>query len=94
MFGAFDLFHAGHVLMLQEAKTICGHLLVCIRTDPHIDRRTKNTPIQSIVEREFTSRAQTPDKCYFTRRPHNFSTFRKASPPLEVVCNPLFPRIH
>ena len=51
-FGAFDLFHAGHVLMLQEAKTVCDHLIVCIQTDPTIDRPEKNKPIQSIVERQ------------------------------------------
>ena len=51
-FGAFDLFHAGHVLMLQEAKTICDYLIVCIQTDPSQDRPDKNAPIQSIVERQ------------------------------------------
>ncbi len=51
-FGAFDLFHAGHVLMLQEAKTICDYLIVCVQTDPSVDRSEKNEPIQSIVERQ------------------------------------------
>jgi glycerol-3-phosphate cytidylyltransferase len=51
-FGAFDLFHAGHILMLQEAKTICDHLIVCIQTDPSLDRNEKNAPVQSIVERQ------------------------------------------
>ncbi|MCH8256428.1 MAG: adenylyltransferase/cytidyltransferase family protein [Proteobacteria bacterium] len=116
-FGAFDLFHAGHILMLQEAKTICDHLVVCIQTDPSIDRNEKNAPVQSIVERQiqvtackyvdeiivydteedvmeilksldwdvrilgdeyrdqpFTGREETLDKCYFNRRPHNFSS--------------------
>jgi glycerol-3-phosphate cytidylyltransferase len=51
-FGAFDLFHAGHILMLQEAKTICDHLIACIQTDPSLDRNEKNAPVQSIVERQ------------------------------------------
>ena len=51
-FGAFDLFHAGHLLMLQEAKTVCDYLIVCIQTDPSLDREEKNKPVQSIVERE------------------------------------------
>ena len=50
--GAFDLFHAGHVLMLKEAKSVCEHLIVCVQTDPSVDRATKNTPVQSIVERQ------------------------------------------
>ena len=51
-FGAFDLFHAGHVMMLEEAKTVCDHLIVCIQSDPSLDRKEKNKPVQSIVERE------------------------------------------
>ena len=51
-FGTFDLFHAGHVLMLQEARTVCDYLIVCIQTDPAVDRPEKNKPIQSIVERQ------------------------------------------
>jgi glycerol-3-phosphate cytidylyltransferase len=51
-FGAFDLFHAGHVVMLQEAKTVCDHLIVCIQSDPSLDRSDKNVPVQSIVERQ------------------------------------------
>lgn len=48
---AFDLFHAGHVLMLEEAKRQCDWLIVAVQTDPSIDRSEKNQPIQSIVER-------------------------------------------
>ena len=51
-FGAFDLFHAGHVVMLQEAKTVCDHLIVCIQSDPSLDRADNNVPVQSIVERQ------------------------------------------
>ena len=51
-FGAFDLFHAGHVLMLEEAKTVCDYLIVCIQSDPSLDREEKNKPVQSIIERE------------------------------------------
>lgn len=47
----FDLFHAGHLLMLQEAKKNCDWLIVGIQSDPTIDRPTKNKPIQSLYER-------------------------------------------
>jgi glycerol-3-phosphate cytidylyltransferase len=50
--GTFDLFHAGHVLMLKECKNVCDYLIVGIQTDPSIDRPEKNKPIQSIVERQ------------------------------------------
>ena len=48
---SFDLFHAGHVKMLEEAKQQCDYLIVALQTDPTIDRPEKNKPIQSIVER-------------------------------------------
>jgi glycerol-3-phosphate cytidylyltransferase len=47
----FDLFHAGHIMMLKEAKSVCDHLIVGLQTDPTIDRKEKNKPIQSIFER-------------------------------------------
>ena len=48
----FDLHHAGHILMLAEAKHTCDYLIVGLQTNPAIDRPdTKNKPVQSIVER-------------------------------------------
>jgi len=48
----FDLFHAGHVIMLEEAKRQCDYLIAAIQTDPTLDRTTKNMPVQSIIERQ------------------------------------------
>ena len=50
--GAFDLLHAGHALMLKEAKSVCDILVVAIQRDPSIDRSEKNSPIQSYEERQ------------------------------------------
>lgn len=50
-FSAFDLLHAGHVKMLEEAKLYCDYLIVGLQTDPTIDRPEKNKPTQSVVER-------------------------------------------
>lgn len=48
----FDLFHAGHVMMLKEARTQCDYLIVGLQIDPTIDRpTTKNKPIQTVLER-------------------------------------------
>ena len=47
----FDLFHAGHIMMLKEARTQCDYLIVGLQTDPTIDRAEKNKPIQGIFER-------------------------------------------
>ena len=48
----FDLLHAGHVMMLREAKAQCDYLICGLQVDPTLDRAEKNAPIQSIVERE------------------------------------------
>jgi len=48
----FDLFHAGHVVMLEEAKRQCDYLIAAIQSDPTVDRVTKNKPVQSIIERQ------------------------------------------
>ena len=50
-FSTFDLFHAGHVKMLEEAKSQCDYLIVGLQLDPSIERSEKNEPSQSIVER-------------------------------------------
>ena len=43
---SFDLLHAGHILMLKEAKHVCDHLICGLQTDPTIDRPEKNKPVQ------------------------------------------------
>ena len=50
-FSTFDLLHAGHVLMLKEAKSVCDYLICGLHVDPQVERPNKNKPIQSIVER-------------------------------------------
>ncbi|MFD2943376.1 adenylyltransferase/cytidyltransferase family protein [Flavobacterium notoginsengisoli] len=50
-FSAFDLLHAGHIKMLEEAKLNCDYLIVGLQTDPTLDRPEKNKPSQSVVER-------------------------------------------
>ena len=50
-FSCFDLFHPGHIKMLEEAKTQCDYLITGLQVDPTIDRPKKNKPVQSVVER-------------------------------------------
>jgi len=50
---SFDLLHAGHILMLKDAKDQCDYLIVGLQTDPTIDRpNIKNRPVQSLEERK------------------------------------------
>ena len=48
----FDLLHAGHITMLEEAKHHCDYLIVGLQNDPTEDRPEKNKPVQTIVERQ------------------------------------------
>ena len=54
---AFDLLHAGHVAMLEEAKSVCDYLICGLHIDPSCERSAKNKPIQSVVERYTQLRA-------------------------------------
>jgi glycerol-3-phosphate cytidylyltransferase len=49
--GAFDLCHAGHMLVFKEAKSVCDYLIVGLHSDPALDRPEKNKPIMSLEER-------------------------------------------
>lgn len=55
--GAFDLCHAGHMLVFKEAKTVCDYLIVFLQTDPTLDGpdyrgKVKNKPVMSLEERQ------------------------------------------
>jgi glycerol-3-phosphate cytidylyltransferase len=55
--GAMDLCHAGHILMLKEAKKVCDYLIVLLHVDPSVAPaeyrgKKKNTPIMSFEERK------------------------------------------
>lgn len=47
----FDLLHAGHIMMLREAKQVCDYLIAALQVDPSVDRTEKNSPVQTLVER-------------------------------------------
>ena len=57
---SFDLFYAGHYLMLKDAKAQCDILIVALQSDPTLDAsyrietggKNKNKPVQSFEERK------------------------------------------
>ena len=56
---SFDLFHAGHYLMLEDCKNKCDYLIIGLQKDPTVDEKyrlktggkNKNKPIQTFEER-------------------------------------------
>lgn len=53
--GVFDIFHAGHVLMLKECKEHCDHLIVAVNRAENISgdiNPGKNKPVFSLEERK------------------------------------------
>ena len=48
----FDMLHCGHCIMLEDAKNQCDVLIIGLQTDPTLDRKDKNKPIQSFEERK------------------------------------------
>jgi glycerol-3-phosphate cytidylyltransferase len=54
---AFDVLHAGHVSMLEEARSHCDFLICALHIDPSIERPEKSPPMQSVVERYTQLRA-------------------------------------
>jgi glycerol-3-phosphate cytidylyltransferase len=52
--GVFDLFHAGHVLMLKECKDHCDYLIVAVNSAVNIEPNInpgKEVPVYSLEER-------------------------------------------
>ena len=49
---SFDILHCGHILMLEDCKRQGDVLVVGLHTDPTLDRKSKNRPIQEYEERE------------------------------------------
>lgn len=49
--GVFDLFHIGHLKILQNAKSICDKLIVGVSTDELVYKYKKKKPVIPFSER-------------------------------------------
>ena len=85
--GCFDLLHAGHILMLKDAKKQCDNLIVGLQTDPTIDRPEKNQPIQSFEERKIQLEAiKYIDKIItYSTEKELYELLRKINPDIRIL---------
>ena len=83
----FDLLHAGHILMLKDAKKQCDNLIVGLQTDPTIDRPEKNQPIQSFEERKIQLEAiKYIDKIIpYSTEKELYELLRKINPDIRIL---------
>lgn len=85
--GSFDLLHAGHAMMLEEAKSYCDYLVVAIQSDPTLDRKTKNKPVQSYEERITMLRAikYVDEVTYYDTENDLYELLKRIKPDVRVI---------
>lgn len=85
--GSFDLLHAGHALMLEEAKSYCDYLIVAIQSDPTLDRESKNKPVQSYEERIIMLKAirYVDEITYYDTENDLYELLKRIKPDVRII---------
>lgn len=85
--GSFDLLHAGHTLMLEEARSHCDKLIVGLQTDPTIDRPEKNKPIMNLSERLILLRSirWVDEVCTYNTEAELFTLLKSLKPDVRII---------
>ena len=50
-FGAFEIFHIGHLNVIKNAKKQCNKLIVCVSNDEYIYKKKNHKPITLLEDR-------------------------------------------
>ncbi len=89
---AFDLLHAGHVLMLKDAKEHCDHLIAGLQVDPSVTDasyrgKKKDPPILSLAERRIILESiKYVDEIFiYTDEPHLYEIIRGLGSHIRIL---------
>ncbi len=89
---AFDLLHAGHMLMLEDAKNHCEVLVAGLQIDPSITDiayrgQKKNKPILSVEEREILLKGiRYVDEIFiYTDEPDLYTKIKDLGPHIRIL---------
>ena len=62
--GVFDMFHIGHLNLLNHAKEYCNYLIVGVNSDALVEHYKHKTPvIKEEIRREIVSNIKAVDEC-------------------------------
>jgi glycerol-3-phosphate cytidylyltransferase len=50
--GAFDIIHPGYIALLEDADSVCEHLIVALHEDPSVENKKKDKPVLSVHDRK------------------------------------------
>ncbi|GAB3371832.1 adenylyltransferase/cytidyltransferase family protein [Spongiibacter taiwanensis] len=68
-FGTFDVFHVGHLRILEKARALGSRLVVGVSTDELSFKKKRRAPVYSQDERyEIVSALKYVDECFFEER--------------------------
>ena len=83
--GVYDMFHIGHLNILQRAKANCDYLIVGVSTDELVQSEKHKTPIIPFAERcAIVSAIKYVDKVVPQENKDKFATWEK------YHCNQIF----
>lgn len=76
--GAFDLFHIGHLNVLQESRSRCDYLIAGVVSDEMCERTKGNRPVVPLVERlEIVGNLRCVDRAVAEVLPDKMDTWRE-----------------
>lgn len=65
--GTYDMFHIGHLNLINHAKEYCDYLIVGVNSDKLVEEYKHKTPVISETERrEIVANVKAVDECVIT----------------------------